>query len=433
MKSKIGIRRENKGPWERRAPIVPEDVKKMIDNKFEILVQSSDIRIFSDEEYVKNGAVIVDDLLDADVIVGIKEVKEKYLIKDKIYIFFSHTIKAQEYNMHMLSDILEKKITLIDYELIKNEKGMRLIFFGRFAGLAGAIDSLWVLGRRLKSECIKNPFENIKRAWEYSNLEEAKNDISKAGEEILERGIPDCIAPFVAGFVGYGNVSLGAQEIFSLLPVKEISATDLLSFDFSKENNRFIYKVIFHENEMVEPLEDGYQFELQDYYDHPEKYRGIFEKYLDKLSIVINGTYWDEKYPRHITKKMIKDLYSSGNRKLKVIGDISCDINGGVEMTEKITSSDNPVFVWDFSSGKIVDGYKGNGPVVLAVDILPSELPVESSEAFSHVLLKLLPEILQTDFNVPFDELKASDKIKHSIIAHRGELTEDYKYLKNHL
>ncbi len=183
MKSKIGIRRENKGPWERRAPIVPEDVKKLIDKKFEILVQSSDIRVFSDEEYVKNGAVIVDNLLDADVIVGIKEVKEKYLIKDKIYIFFSHTIKAQEYNMQMLFDILEKKITLIDYELIKNEKGIRLIFFGRFAGLAGAIDSLWALGRRLKSEGITSPFENIKRAWEYSNLEKAKNAISKAGEK----------------------------------------------------------------------------------------------------------------------------------------------------------------------------------------------------------------------------------------------------------
>ncbi len=420
----IAIRREDKSIWERRTPLIPQDVKELIGKGLKFVVQPSPIRIFHDREFEEAGAELNTDLSGADIILGIKEIPPAKLIPEKVYMFFSHTIKGQPYNMEMLRKLLDLKTTLIDYEKITNEKGRRLIFFGTFAGYAGAIDTLWAIGQRMKEEGIDTPFSRLKPSHEYYSLKEAKEEIKAVGNEIKERGLNCSSLPFVIGFGGYGNVSKGAQEIIDLLPVKEVQPEGISNIN---PDAKIIYKVVFKEWHMVEPKEG--KFDLQDYYRNPRKYRGVFKKYLPYLTVFINAIYWEEKYPRLITKEDLKELYY-GEAKLKVIGDISCDIEGAVEATVKSTEPADPVFLYDVESGTPIHKLTGKGPLILAVDILPSQIPRESSIYFSNVLKGFIPEIAKADFLAPFENLDLPSEIKRAVIVHKGQLTPDYKYLK---
>lgn len=431
MNKIIGLRKENKGPLEKRAPLTPKDVKILIDKNIKIIIESSDNRVFKDNEYSAAGAEIVSSLELADIILGIKEVKEKYLYDNKIYIFFSHVIKGQSYNMTMLKKILERKIILFDYEEIKNSKNQRLVFFGRYAGLAGAIDTLWAAGRKYDFKNIDTPFKNIKRANSYNSLTQAKEAIKEVGNIISNNNLPNELTPFVIGFVGYGHVSKGAQEIFENLPVKEISPQELLTLNLDKKN--MIYKVVFHEKDMVKNKDKNKPFDLNEYYQYPQRYEGIFRNYLPKLSIIINGTYWDNKYPKHISKEEIKNIYTNKNPKLKIICDISCDIEGGVEITKEVRMPDDPVYSYNPDNDSIENGYKGYGPLVVAVDILPSELPRESSQEFSRLLSNYIPHLLKTDFSQNFQNLSLIPELKNAIITYKGNLTEKFKYITKYL
>ncbi len=212
----IGIREEDKSIWERRVPLVPEDVKKLIEKGYRVIVEPSSHRVFKDEEFKNVGAEISRDLSPSKVILGVKEIPAQKIEK-KTYVFFSHTIKGQPYNMPMLKKILDEKATLIDYEKIVDDKGRRLIFFGHFAGYAGMIDALHLLGKKLELMGYRTPLSEIKRAYEYDSLEEAKNRIREIGKKLKDSELPEEILPLVFGFAGYGNVSRGAQEILNEL------------------------------------------------------------------------------------------------------------------------------------------------------------------------------------------------------------------------
>lgn len=203
----IGIRREDKSFWERRAALTPQNVKQIIakNQNIKILVQPSQTRVFREREYEENGAEISEDLTKCNLIVGVKEVGMEYLIPNKTYMFFSHVIKAQPYNMPLLDKILEKKIRLIDYEKITDDLGKRLVAFGEFAGIAGAIDFLAGLGLLLIKREISTPFLNIDVSYKYFNLEEAKIDIKEVGEKIAKEEIPKELAPLIFAVTGSGN------------------------------------------------------------------------------------------------------------------------------------------------------------------------------------------------------------------------------------
>jgi len=282
MSNFIGIRHEDKYVMERRAPLTPKHVERLIKSKkLDFVVQTSEKRVFTDDEYIKAGAKIAKDLKKCSVIFGVKEMPESFFEEDKTYIFFSHVIKGQAYNMPMLKKMMELKCNLIDYERVVDEQGKRLIFFGRYAGLAGMINSLWSLGLRLKEAGYKTPFAQIKQAHKYSSLAEVREVISAVGQEIAEKGMPEELRPFTIAFTGYGNVSQGAQEIIGLLPVKEISPEKLLTLKRrSKLPDNLIYKVVFKEEHLVEPIDENDEFDLQEYYASPEKFRGKFEKYI---------------------------------------------------------------------------------------------------------------------------------------------------------
>ena len=425
----IGIREEDKSVFERRVAITPDTVEDLVKQGFKVIVEPSSHRVFKDEEFEKAGAELKKDLSEAKVIFGVKEIPKEKLMPEKTYVFFSHTIKGQSYNMPMLKRILELKDTLIDYEKITDDNGRRLIFFGRFAGFAGAIDALNLLGQKLKREGVSNIFEGVKRAYEYHSLEDAKSEIAKLKDKIEKGELPDEINPLIVGFAGYGNVSKGAQEIFDLLNPVEISPEELLKGKLPE--NRAI-KVVFKEEHMVEPISSDTKFELQDYYKNPEKYRGIFGKYLPYLNVLVNAIYWEEKYPRLVTKEDVKKLWSENKKNLKIIADISCDIEGAIEFTFECGEPDKPSLVYEPLKDSYFIGISGDGPTVLMVDILPSELPRESSEYFSHVLKDFIPDIVKADYSVSYEELKLPAPIKRAVIAHKGELTPDYKYIEKY-
>lgn len=435
MTNIIGIRHEDKYKLERRTPLIPTHVKEFIEKyHIDIRVESSAKRIFTDKEYEDAGAKITKDLKECNLILGVKEMPPDFFEQEKTYMFFSHVIKGQPYNMPMLKKMIEQKCNLIDYEKVTDEQSKRLIFFGRYAGIAGMINSLWSLGLRLKHYGYDTPFLRLKQSHKYSSLEEARNEISEAGREIAEKGLHKDINPLTFGFTGYGNVSQGAQEIIGLLPVKEISPEKLISLEKRGNTpNNLVYKVVFKEKDIVEPKNINSDFELFDYYNNPDKYQSKFEKYVPYLSVLMNCMYWDDKYPRIITKDYLEKLYSEGNPKLAVIGDITCDPDGSVECTHKGTEIEDPIFVYNPLSREPTMGMDGDGVLVMAVDILPSELPKDSSISFSTVLKDYIIELSETDFNKSFDEINLPGPLKRALILHKGELTPDFKYIEKFL
>ena len=349
MSIRVGIRREDRSVWERRVPITPEQARQLQDEYgVEVWVQPSGNRAFRDEEFAQVGVRVEDDLSACPVVFAVKEIPIDFFQPGHTYVFFAHVIKGQSYNMSMLKRLLELGCQLIDYEKAADEQGRRLIFFGRHAGLAGMIDTLWALGRRLEWEGIPNPFSDLRQTRSYDSLAEAKAAVSALGERIARQGLPDPISPLICGFAGYGNVFRGANEIIELLPVREITPHEVAAVAQRAGDAHNVlyklYKVVFKEEHTVEPISPQGHFELQDYYDSPERYRSKFCAYLPYLTLLVNCTYWEARYPRLVTKTDLRRLYDEkGPPRLRVIGDISCDIEGAIECTLKCTDPGTPV------------------------------------------------------------------------------------------
>jgi len=432
----IGIRHEDKSRWERRAPLVPADVGALIsEHGLRFAVQRSPTRAFPDEDYRAAGAEIVDDLRDCAIILGVKEIPPACFEPGRTYVFFSHTIKAQSYNMPMLRRIIELGCQLIDYELITDAQGRRLVFFGPFAGRAGMIDALWALGQRLRHEGVENPFELVRQAYQYANLAEARQALAAVGAQIREHGLPRALRPLVCGFAGYGNVSAGAQEIFDLLGVQEVRPEELADLPAAA---RECFKVVFREEHMVERIADAPAapagFDLREYYQHPERYRPVFFAYVPHLTILANCIYWDPRYPRFVTCAQLRELFSGPTPpRLRVIADITCDINGSIECNVRATEPDDPVYVYEPASGQVRSGVVGAGPVVLAVDHLPCELPVDASEYFSRALRPLIPPLARADFGGSLEHSGLPPELQRATMVYQGKLTERYRYLEAHL
>ena len=434
MTPRIGVRREDKSEWERRVPVTPGDAVALQQQGIDVLIQSSPLRAITDQEFVACGVTVQDDLSPAPVILAIKEIPEAVFEPDKTYVFFSHTIKGQPYNMPMLKRMLDLGCTLIDYERVVDDKNRRLIFFGWHAGVAGMIDTLWILGQRLAWEGTATPLADLRQTYTYHDLAEAKEALRRVGARIRAEGLPEQLTPLIVGMAGYGNVSRGAQEMLDILPVIEIQPEEVATLAARPDVSRHhVYKVVFKEWHMVEPAQAGMRFELQDYYAHPEKYRGTFEQYIPYLTVLVNAVYWSARYPRLVTKAYLREHFRSESPRLKVIGDISCDVEGAVECTVKAVYPGTPTYVYEPLTGQATDGHAGPGLVVMAVEILPAELPREASADFSRVLKDFIPAIALCDYSVPFEECDLPPEIRRAVIVYRGRLTPDYQYIEEYL
>lgn len=436
MSISIGIRHEDKYEMERRAALTPRHVQRLVQQyNLEVLVERSTRRFFTDQEYLDAGARLVDDLNQCRVVIGVKEMPERIFETGRTYIFFSHVIKGQAQNMPMLRRMMEKGCNLIDYEKIVDEQNRRLIFFGRFAGLAGTINTLWTLGLRLRQQGFDTPFLKIRQAHTYQSLDDARSAISSVGEEIALNGLPRALTPFVFGFTGSGNVSKGAQELLHFLPVLEITPEGLESLHQQEHPaGNLLYKVVFHQRHLAAMHDTSTPFDLAHYYAHPEKYHNIFGKYLPYLSVLVNGMYWDERFPRILTRQYLQQVFTENYRpKLIVVGDITCDPNGSVEATVEAATVEKPIFVYNPHDHSIKWGHTGEGIQVMAVDILPSELPRESSEAFGDAFFPFVRQIATADYTESYEDIDLPRAVKKALILLGGELTPSYKYLEKYI
>ncbi len=432
MPLSLGIRREERVLQEKRTPLIPSHVRELIlGHGLDVAVQSSTLRVFGDQDYGREGARVETDLSDRDIIIAIKEIPLSQILPGKVYLFFSHTIKGQAQNMPMLKRLMDKGCTLIDYERIVDEHGRRLVFFGKQAGIAGMIDSLWALGQRLRQDGVPTPFARLRHTPLYESVVAAKEAVSKAGWAIKEKGLPPSLVPLVIGITGYGHTSQGAQEILDLLPIERVEARDLPTLFKKKDySGGRIYLTVYKEEDLVVPRKGFGPFKLQDYYDHPEHYRAVLDKTLPLLTLLVNCIYWTPKYPRFVTVKTLRKLYGGAKApRLKVIGDISCDVNGSIESTVKATHLQHPVYVFDPKRGRAIDGFKGRGPVVMSVYNLPAEIPLESSVYFSQVLKEFIPPLASAKFDDGFEGCHLPAPLKRAVILFKGKLTPDYQYM----
>ncbi len=435
----IGIRRETKSKWERRVALTPEGCKYLIDNKIRVIVQPSKVRCFTDVEYQEVGCEIKESLEECNVILGIHGIQPEELLKEKTYLFFSYTIKGQPHNMHILHNIIEKKIRLIDYECIRENipergKTKRLVAFGRIAGVAGTINVLKGIGEILLSRQISTPFVFTKLSYMYSNLSHAQTAVTKLGEFIKEQYLPEEVCPFVIGVLGSGKVSSGVIETLKCLPNKEITPKDLISGNIEKRRD-MVYYCVFKLEDLYQS-ESSRSFEKADFMRNPENYQSNFsEIYLPHLTAIINGLYWERRYPRLIS---IEDIHNyaikyKGKNKLIAISDIACDLKGSIELMDEYTSFNKCFYVYDpLNNKKItkVDDADSNGILVHAIPNLAASFSLDASKQFSDTLIPFLKDLAFSNYPVAYEEqYDYPQELRMACIASNGELTPPYKNL----
>lgn len=444
----VGIVREAYSKWERRAPLTPAHVAQLVKRGVRVVVQPSRARVFSDEQYARAGATLSEDLAPAGVILGIKQVPVPSLLPDKTYLFFSHTVKAQADNMALLDAVLERRVRLIDYECITHggeRGGRRLVAFGRNAGRAGMLAGMRGLGERLLNLGVSSPFVNVASAYMYSDLEHAKDAVERAGKRLqTSGGIPEELGPLTFVFTGNGNVSKGAQEIFKLLPHRMVHPSELPTLQARLKGDdatRMVYGTVVDDlNYFVRPIDGaaGGPVSRTEYYRHPERYESVFhERVVPYTSLLVNCMYWDDRFPRLLTRDQLQALrVDQGNTKLLGIADISCDIGGGVEFLDFATEIERPFARYDLSTQRMVqddDGLAGSARdalMMMSVDILPSELAIESSQLFGDKLLDYVDTLARdTDARTPLNESKLPKELLGACIASNGRLTTPFEYI----
>jgi alpha-aminoadipic semialdehyde synthase len=289
------------------------------------------------------------------VIFGVKEVPIDNLLPNKTYFMFSHTIKAQGYNMLFLDKLLEKNLRVIDFECIrdnKSEKHERLVAFGRYAGIAGAFDFIRGCGEFLLQKGYQTPLVFLGSSYMYEDYSAMQEALSRVSSNIERGGLPRDASPMVFAVTGTGRVSNGILEVLGLLPHDRVEPDDLESYLESKKGDKASCKKIvicvFQAKDLVEPKVPSEEpFNKKHYYREPNKYQSKFYKYLPFVSWLLNGIYWEPKYPRVLTKKELLRAHESGTLRLMGVTDISADYEGSIEFTSEFTSIEEPFLLWD--------------------------------------------------------------------------------------
>ena len=396
---KFGIIKERKNPPDRRVVFSPQKLQEF-QNQFPqatIVVETSDIRVYSDEAYAKAGFEITEDLSDCDVLIGVKEVPIAALLPNKKYFFFSHTIKKQPYNRALLQAILEKNITLYDHEVITDSRGNRLIGFGRYAGIVGAYNGFRAYGLQ------NNTFQLPKATGlkDQQELIATLKTIDVPNLKIL--------------LTGSGKVARGAQEMLDGMNLRAVSVTEYLSTNFDEP----VYcKVdVLDYNKRL----DGQVLSNRDFYNNPSEYESDFMRFAKVTDYFIAGHFFGDGSPFLITKEDAK----SPDFKIKLIADISCDIKGPIVSTLRASTITDPIYGYDPKTSTEV-AYTAPGAItVMAVDNLPCELPKDASDGFGELFLS---HVIPAFFNGDKDDILA-----RAAMTNAQQLTSRYEYLQGYV
>ncbi len=396
---KFGIIKERKNPPDRRVVFSPKKLQEFqaLFPQASILVESSEIRIFSDEMYQQAGFEVTHDISECDVLIGVKEVPVEALIPNKKYFFFSHTIKKQPYNRKLLRAIVEKNIQLYDHEVITDPKGNRLIGFGYYAGIVGTYNGFRAYGLR------NNAFQ-IPKA---TGLKD-QQDLIKV---LLSIPLPN----IKILLTGSGKVAMGAQEMLKAMGLKSISVEDYLTKGFDVPVYCKIDVLDYNKRK------DGLVLDNNDFYQNSSEYESDFMRFARVTDYFIAGHFFGDGSPFLFTQEDAKSLEFT----IKVVADISCDINGPIASTLRASTIANPIYGYDPQTGQEVDFKNPNTLTVMAVDNLPCELPKDSSEGFGELFLE---NVIPAFFNGDKDGVLTRAKMTEG-----GKLTSRYTYLQEFL
>jgi alanine dehydrogenase len=396
---KFGIIKERKSPPDRRVVFSPDELVKLkaLYQDASVKVESSDIRIFTDEQYANLGIEVSEDMNDCDVLFGVKEVPIENLIANKSYFFFSHTIKKQPYNRKLLQAVLEKKIDLYDHETIVTADNRRLIGFGRYAGIVGAYNSIRAFG--IKFELFKLP----------------KAETLSGREELISQLKRIVFPPIKIAITGSGKVGNGIKEILDAIKIKEVSADNFLAKNYTQPV--YTQLDVLDYNKRL----DGRVLDCKDFYNNPKEYVSDFERFAKVSDIVITGHFYGNDAPVILSREMLQ----SKDCKIKVVGDVSCDINGPVACTLRASTIAEPLYGYLPSEHKEVDVFHPAAIVVMAVDNLPCELPKDASEGFGLMFMEhVIPAFFNGDKDGILERAKMTDK---------GKLTPRFSYLQDYV
>jgi alanine dehydrogenase len=399
MSMKFGIIKERKNPPDRRVVFSPKKLEEF-KRKFTdavLYVESSAIRIFSDNQYKEAGFEITEDMSRCDVLFGVKEVPLEALIPNKKYFFFSHTIKKQPYNRDLLNAILEKNIELYDHEVIIKENGTRLIGFGRYAGIVGAYNGFRAIG-------LKNKSFNLPKADSLDNRQEliaALNAIQLPNLKIL--------------LTGNGKVAYGAKEMLDAMQIKKVSLVEYLSQTFNKPVYCLADVLDYNKHK------EGLHTTNKHFYNQPEAYVSDFMRFAKVTDFFIAGHFYGNGAPYLFTRENAK----LADFKIKYVADISCDVNGPVASTLRASTIADPIYGYNPITESEVAYTDKDAIVVMAVDNLPCELPKDASEGFGEMFLE---NVIPAFFNGDKDGV-----LQRAKMTENGKLTERFSYLQAYI
>ncbi len=399
MNIKFAIIKERKNPPDRRVVFSPAKLAEAR-NQFPeatFKVESSDIRVFSDEEYRAEGFEVTNDITDCDVMLGVKEVPIEHLIPNKKYFYFSHTIKKQPYNRKLLKAMLDKNIEMFDHETIVNSKGFRLIGFGRYAGIVGAYNGFRAWG-------LKYDAFNLPKAGplpDQTALISELNAISIPNIKIL--------------LTGSGKVSNGAQEMLDAMHIRSVSVEAYLSQTFDEPVYCKIDVLDYNKRK------DGNIIDVFDFFNNPQDYDANFMRFAKVTDYYIAGHFYGDGAPYLYTRDDVK----SNDFNIKVVADVSCDVDGPVATTLRASTIADPIYGYDPETETEIDYKDDKAIVVMAVDNLPCELPKDASEGFGDMFLE---HVIPAFFNRDADGI-----LERAKITENGKLTEAFSYLQGYV
>lgn len=396
---KLGIIREGKTPPDSRVPLNPAQCKSLIENGIDLVVQPSPNRCFPDQDYIEAGVPMSEDLSDREVLLGVKEVPKSQLIPNKTYFFFSHTIKEQPYNRDLLQYIVANKIRLVDYEVLTNDKGARVIAFGKFAGMVGAHNALWTYAQRTGGFQLPR----MKDMHDYAAAKEVYSKIDLPKMKIV--------------LTGTGRVSTGAAMVLDDMGIRKVSPLEYVTNEFDEAVYTQLSSFYYVKRK------DGQIFNsVKDFYNNPKDYESDFEHFLPMSDIMINGIYWDNDAPAFFTLDEIK----KEDFNIKVIADVTCDIApvSSIPTTIDASTIADPIFGYDRFRQEVVAPHGDDVIDMMTIDNLPNELPRDASTAFGEMFIEhVLAEL----------ENPNSGLILRASIAMDGDLGPHFEYLRDYL
>lgn len=396
----IGLIREGRIPPDKRVPFTPLQAEEIVQRFPHVIMlcQSSPVRCYSDKEYDELSIPVVSAVDDCDILMGIKEVQIPDLIANKTYLFFSHTLKAQPHNKKLLQTVLQKNIRLIDYEALRDSQGNRLVAFGRFAGIVGTYNGLLTYGQRFG-------LFNLRRAFECFDINDLKLEVHKVK-----------LPPIKIALTGAGRVAKGAMETLDTAGIRKVSPAEYLSRTFDEPVYVQLGSADYHVRN------EGGHFNRDEFHKDPQRYHSTFAEYTKVTDLLLAGAFWNPKAPVLFTPS---DMRATGFS-IKVIADITCDINGSVPSTKKATSIADPLYDYDPKTDTLHPPMSNpNFITVMAIDNLPCELPRSASEEFGRDLIdRILKPLLMED---------TDGVIARGTIAENGNLTPHFEYLRDYV